>query len=101
MSEAGLRILTPFILVVVGIIIETKYVPRVVMFTNAAALYIFYHSINMPPGLGLIVNLAIIIGLIAGVSRILNIPLISLFYDIAWIASSVVTGFLLLIGLRL
>jgi hypothetical protein len=100
-SEAGLRFIAPFALMVIGIIVETKYVGRVAMFTNAVALYIFYHSINMSTGLGIIVNAIILIGIIGGISRLLNFSLMTAFYHIAWIASSGVTAMLLLYGLTL
>lgn len=97
-SDATIRFIAPFVLMIVGIIVETRYVSRVTMFTNAAALYIFYHPIDMPSELGLIVNATIIIGLMGGVSRILNVPLVTRFYKIAWIVSSAVTAILLFVG---
>jgi hypothetical protein len=100
-SENALRFITPFLLVIIGIVVETRYVNRVAMFTNAAALYIFYHPINMSYGLGVFVNFAILIGIVGGVTRILKISLFAAFYQIAWIISSVVTGILLLYGLSL
>lgn len=98
-SDVTLRLIAPFVLVIIGAVIETRYVGRVAMFSNAAALYIFYHPINMALGLWLIVNSVILIGLAGGISRLLNIPLVTQFYKVAWIASSVVTGILLLYGL--
>jgi len=98
-TEAILRFITPFILIAIGIFVETRYPGRVAMFTNAAALYIFYHPVNMPFVLGLIVNIAIILGLIAGFARIFKIRLVSEFYQVGWIASSAVTAVLLFYGL--
>ena len=100
-SEDFIKFLAPLLLFVVGIIIETKYVGRIAMFSNAASLYLFYHSINMPLVLGIIVNVVITIGLVGGLSRFFKIPLFSAFYSIGWIASSVVTAILLIYGLSI
>ena len=100
-SETALRFITPFVLVIVGLVVEKKYTGRVSMFTNAVALYIFYHSINMSSALGIIVNIAIVFGLVGGFARLFNIHLFTAFYKLGWVASSVVTGILLLYGLSI
>ena len=71
------------------------------MFTNAAALYLFYHPINMSWTLGIIINIVIIIGVIAGISRLFKFPLVAQFYQIGWVVSSAITGILLLYGMNL
>lgn len=100
-SEKVLDLILPFALLIIGAVVETKYVGRVALFSNALALFIFYHSIIMPFLLGLIVNSVIIIGIIGGFARIANISLFGGFYKFAWIGSSAFTGLLLLYGLSL
>jgi hypothetical protein len=98
-SSNALDLITPLALVAIGIIIETKYVGRISMFTNALALFIFYHGKEMSTGLGWIVNIVIILGIMGGISRFFNFSLPQQFYKIGWVASSVVTAILLLVGL--
>ena len=99
--DSALRLLAPAVLVLVGIIVETRFVGRIAMFTNAAALYVFYHPINMSQNLGLLINSAIIIGIIAGIARFTRTKLPAAFYKIGWVVSSLVTAGLLLYGLSL
>ena len=86
---------------IIGIIIEKKYVSRIAMFTNASALYIFYQSLNMSLILGIIVNSIIVIVLIGGISRFMKSSLPAQFYKVGWVASSAATAILLIYGLTL
>ena len=98
-SESVLRLFTPFALIIIGAVIETKYVGRVAMFTNALALYIFYHPVKMGLFFGLLINSVIILGIVAGISRVAGFSLPSQFYQMGWIASSVFTAILIVVGL--
>ena len=98
-SPNVLMLITPFILVVIGFLIEKYYVARVAMFTNAIALYVFYYPIDMPTILGIIVNSAVVIGIIGGFTRLFKISMNDDFYTIAKIVSSTATGILLITGL--
>ncbi|MGV8171660.1 MAG: hypothetical protein ACP5OA_03120 [Candidatus Woesearchaeota archaeon] len=98
-SSNTLDLIVPISLMIIGIVIETRYIGRISMFTNALALFIFYHGKEMSSGLGIIVNIVIVLGLIGGISRFFRFSLPQQYYTIGWIGSSAVTAILLLAGL--
>jgi hypothetical protein len=89
---------SPIVLVLIGIYVERKYMSRVSIFANAAALFTLYYPIEMPTWLGILINAIIVLGIIAGIAYATNSRLSKQYYQISWIASSVVTAFLMVLA---
>lgn len=97
-----MQILPAITLIIVGLIVEKKYVGRIAILTNAVALSTFFYSIsNLPLWIILYINVLTIFGLIALVSYAFKIKLPKEFYFIAGIFSSAISGALLIWGITL
>jgi len=104
-SKESLLVLTPWILILVGILIEKHFIGRVATFTNTMAINIHFSSIqDLNPPLALYANLGLLFGVVAIISYIVSTKLgqrLGLpwwYYKITnWAFSSIVTGILLLV----
>lgn len=97
-----IRILPAITLIIVGLIVEKKYVGRISLLTNAVALSTFFAFIeNIPTWTIWYINILTIFGIIAIISYAFKIKLSKEFYFIAGIFSSLISGILLLWGLTL
>jgi hypothetical protein len=102
LSDQLLAILPVLALIVIGAIVETSYVSRTAIFSNAIALNSFYYTFtNLPVWLTLYINLLTIAGIISLLSYMTKKSLPKEFYQVSGLFSSVVSGFVLLYGLGL
>jgi len=97
-----IEILPAITLIIIGLIVEKKYIGRVAIFANAIALSTFFYKIqNLPTWTIWYINILTIFGLIAIFSYAFKIKLPQEYYWIAGIFSSVISGILLFWGMTL
>ncbi|MFA5259017.1 MAG: hypothetical protein WC402_02990 [Candidatus Pacearchaeota archaeon] len=97
-----IEILPALTLIIIGLIVEKKYVGRVAIFANAIALSTFFYKIqNLPLWTIWYINILTIFGLIAIFSYAFKIKLPQEYYWLAGVFSSVVSGILLFWGMTL
>jgi len=97
-----IEVLPAITLIVIGLIVEKRYLSRISIFSNAVALTTFFYNFtNLPNWLILYINALSIVGILALVSYALRISLPQQFYLIAGIFSSGISGMVLLWGLNL
>ena len=92
------RLIAPASLIIIGWIIERKFVGRISIFANTIAINIF--AFYLPNPLIYFIwycNIGLIFGIIALISRALEIRMPGLFYDFSWIYSSIAVGALMVI----
>lgn len=97
-----IEILPALTLIIVGLIVEKYYVSRIAIVTNAVALSTFFVKVKSTP-IAIIwyINILTILGIIALFSRFFKISLPKEFYTIAGIFSSLISGVILLYGIKL
>lgn len=101
-SPEFLNLLGPLSLIFIGLISEKYYISRVAILSNAIALATFFYTFTiLPIWLIYYINVLTILGLISLVSYLFKVSLPSEFYLIAGIASSIVSGIVLLWGATL
>lgn len=86
----------PFVLLIVGILIERNFVGRITLFTNTMAINLFFLGMNVPDILGWYINIGLIFGIFGLFSRISGFSMRSWMYAIAFAYCSVVVGAIML-----
>jgi hypothetical protein len=90
--------LGPLGFIVIGYLVEKKFVGRIPTFSNALAINLHVYTINNPPQILVwYANIGIIIGVLALISYGVRQPLSRFFYFISWAYSSIIVGFIILI----
>jgi len=99
----GLIELLPAItLIVIGWIVEKRYVGRVAIFSNAVALTTYFYKFSkLPYWLVVYINALIIVGILALISYVFRFYLPRSFYYFAAFFSSCISGIILLWGMNL
>jgi len=94
-----LLLLAPISLIIIGFLVEKYYTGRITLFANAMALVSFFSAFqNIPNLVILYINFATILGIIGLISYAIKHPLLEAYYHIGKIASSIVTGIVILWG---
>lgn len=97
-----IKVLPAITLILVGLLVERKYVGRISLLTNAVALSTFFSAIqNLPSWIIYYINILTVFGFIALISYCFKIKLSKHFYWMAAIFSSAISGILLLWGMTL
>lgn len=93
------HLIAPCALILIGWIVERKFVGRVATFSNvmAANMY-FYCSPSIHPLLAIYLTVGLIVGIIGFLSRGLKTSLPSRYYAISYAYSSIVVGALILLS---
>lgn len=93
-------ILGPLSLISIGYLVEKYYTGRITLFANAVALVTYFYQFSpLPAWLVLYINAVTILGLMGFVSYAVRFPLFELYYQTGRLASSFITGMILLWGM--
>jgi hypothetical protein len=85
----------PIILLIVGHLVEKKYVGRMTIFTNTMAINIFFFSKNVPELFVWYANIGLILGIISLFSYYYRSPMPTWMYTVAMIYSSIPIGLIM------
>ncbi|MBT4824283.1 hypothetical protein HN695_02335 [Candidatus Woesearchaeota archaeon] len=97
LSPSILRILAPLALILIGFLVEKHYTGRITMFANAIALVTFFMMFDQIPKWAIIyTNLVTALGVVGILSYALKWRLFEAYYTFGKLASSVVTGLIIL-----
>lgn len=94
--ENIIRLVTPVILIIVGYLVEKRFIGRVSLFTNTIALNIFLYSLTIPNYLMWYANIGMIAGIIGIFSYAIKYSLPTFFYILSYIYSSIPVGLIIL-----
>lgn len=90
--------LAPFSLILIGYLVEKKFVGRIAMFSNAIALNLHVYALqSTSPLLVWYANIGLLFGVVGIVTYALNISLHGIFYKISWLYASFIVGFIILV----
>jgi len=102
-----ISLIGPFVLILIGYLVEKNFVGRVATFTNSIAINLAFYGKDLSK-LGQLQWLLIIyldLGLIMGVIAILayhqSRSLMRYFYQLSWLYSSLVAGFIVLLSITI
>jgi hypothetical protein len=91
-----MSVLAPLSLLVVGFLVEKKFISRMTLFTNAIAINIVAFGLSSPPSyLVWYANIGFVLGVIALLSYATSRSMPSILYAIGWLYSSIVVGILI------
>lgn len=97
-----IEVLPALTLIIIGLIVEKRYVGRIAIFANSIALSTFFYKIpDLPTWTIWYINILTIFGIVALFSYAFKIKLPKHFYWSAGIFSSVISGILLFWGVTL
>ena len=88
----------PFALILIGFLVEKKFVGRVALFSNTLALNLHLYVESNPNFLlAWYANIGLALGIIGIISYAFNWKREGIFYDISWLYMSIIVGILILI----
>lgn len=102
-----ISLIGPFVLIIIGYLVEKNFVGRIATFTNSIAVNLAFYGKDLSKlgqwQLPLIVylDIGLIIGIIAILAYQQSRSLFRFFYQISWVYSSIVVGFIVLFSLTL
>lgn len=98
LSAPAVEALGPISLLIVGFLVERKFISRMTIFTNTIALNLMVFNLTSPPVyLIWYANIGILLGIVALISYALQTSMSRVFYLIGWLYCSVVVAALILI----
>lgn len=97
-----MEVLPALTLILIGLIVEKRYVGRIAIFANAIALSTFFYKIpSLPLWTIWYINILTIFGIIALISYATKTKLPKEFYFMAGVFSSIISGILIIWGMTL
>jgi hypothetical protein len=93
----SINVVSAFALLIVGYIVEKRFVSRITVFTNSLAINLFFLARNVPEIVVWYANIGLFVGIICLCMRILEEPMPSWFYEtMKYTYSSIVVGLVML-----